>query len=55
MIRGCDAALKGPVGTPIGKGFQSVNVRLRRALDLYASLRPVKSLAGVKTRFENGS
>jgi len=51
VIRSADAALKGPVGTPIGKGFQSVNVRLRRALDLYASLRPVKSLAGVATRF----
>jgi isocitrate dehydrogenase (NAD+) len=50
-IRASDAALKGPIGTPIGKGFQSVNVRLRRALDLYASLRPVKSLAGVATRF----
>src|SRR5262249_25572836 len=53
VIRGADAALKGPVGTPIGEGFQSVNVRLRRALDLYASLRPVRSLPGVKTRFEN--
>jgi isocitrate dehydrogenase (NAD+) len=53
VVRGADAALKGPVGTPIGKGFQSVNVRLRRALDLYASLRPVKSLAGVESRFEN--
>jgi isocitrate dehydrogenase (NAD+) len=53
VIRGCDAALKGPIGTPIGKGFQSVNVRLRRALDLYASLRPVKSLPGVVTRYEN--
>ena len=51
-IRSADAALKGPVGTPIGKGFQSVNVRLRRALDLYASLRPVKSLPGVPSRFE---
>jgi isocitrate dehydrogenase (NAD+) len=50
VIRGADAALKGPVTTPIGKGFQSVNVRLRRALDLYASLRPVKSLKGVETR-----
>ena len=48
VIRSTDAALKGPVGTPIGEGFQSVNVRLRRALDLYASLRPVKSLPGVK-------
>jgi len=52
-IRSADAALKGPVGTPIGKGFQSVNVRLRRALDLYASLRPVKSLPGVPSRFED--
>jgi isocitrate dehydrogenase (NAD+) len=52
-IRAADAALKGPVTTPIGKGFQSVNVRLRRALDLYASLRPVKSLAGVKTRHDD--
>jgi isocitrate dehydrogenase (NAD+) len=50
VIRGADAALKGPVTTPIGKGFQSVNVRLRRALDLYASLRPVRSLEGVVTR-----
>lgn len=46
-------ALKGPVGTPIGKGFQSVNVRLRKALDLYANLRPIKSLPNVPTRFEN--
>jgi len=53
QIRSADAALKGPVGTPIGKGFQSVNVRLRRALDLYASLRPVKTLPGIPTRFEN--
>lgn len=52
-IRAADAALKGPIGTPIGKGFQSVNVRLRRALDLYASLRPVKSLPGVRARFEH--
>ena len=50
-IRASDAALKGPIGTPIGKGFQSVNVRLRRALDLYASLRPVESLPGVESRF----
>ena len=50
-IRAADAALKGPIGTPIGKGFQSVNVRLRRALDLYASLRPVKSLPGVPSRY----
>lgn len=45
-------ALKGPIGTPIGKGFTSVNVGLRKALDLYVSLRPVDSLAGVKTRHD---
>ncbi len=44
-------ALKGPVTTPVGKGFQSVNVRLRRALELYASLRPALSLPGVPSRF----
>jgi isocitrate dehydrogenase (NAD+) len=46
-------ALKGPVMTPIGTGFVSANVRLRKALDLYANLRPIKSLDGVKTRYEN--
>lgn len=46
-------ALKGPVTTPVGKGFQSVNVRLRKALDLYANLRPVKSLPNVPSRYEN--
>jgi isocitrate dehydrogenase (NAD+) len=45
-------ALKGPVGTPIGKGFRSVNVTLRRALDLYACVRPVRSLLGVPSRYE---
>ena len=50
-IRGADAALKGPIGTPVGKGFQSVNVRLRKALDLYASLRPVRTLEGVPSRY----
>ncbi len=44
-------ALKGPIGTPIGKGFQSVNVRLRKILDLYANFRPVKSLPGAMTHF----
>ena len=44
-------ALKGPVGTPIGGGFASVNVEIRQALQLYANLRPVFSLPGVKTRF----
>jgi len=46
-------ALKGPVTTPIGKGFTSVNVQLRKKLNLYAAVRPSHSLAGVKTRFEN--
>ena len=45
-------ALKGPVTTPIGGGFTSVNVGLRKALDLYANLRPVSNLAGVKSRFD---
>jgi len=46
-------ALKGPVTTPIGEGFTSVNVGLRKALDLYANLRPVHNLPGVQSRFEN--
>jgi len=45
-------ALKGPIGTPIGKGFRSVNVTLRQALDLYANVRPIKSLPGLEPRFE---
>ncbi|MCC6743972.1 MAG: isocitrate/isopropylmalate dehydrogenase family protein [Acidobacteria bacterium] len=44
-------ALKGPIGTPIAKGFQSVNVRLRKVLDLYSNFRPVKSLPGAETHF----
>ena len=43
-------ALKGPLTTPVGAGFASVNVALRKALDLYVSLRPVRSLPGIKTR-----
>jgi isocitrate dehydrogenase (NAD+) len=50
-IRRNRVALKGPVATPIGKGFGSVNVRLRKTLDLYASLRPVKTVPGVPVRF----
>jgi isocitrate dehydrogenase (NAD+) len=45
-------ALKGPVTTPIAEGFTSVNVGLRKALDLYANLRPVSNLAGVPSRFQ---
>jgi isocitrate dehydrogenase (NAD+) len=46
-------ALKGPCTTPVGKGFRSVNVGLRKALNLYAAVRPVRSLPGVKTRYED--
>lgn len=46
-------ALKGPVATPIGTGFVSSNVRLRKALDLYANLRPIKSLKGVPSRYQD--
>lgn len=46
-------ALKAPVTTPIGKGFRSVNVQLRKSLDLYANLRPCKNLPGVETRFKD--
>jgi len=51
-VRRNKIALKGPVGTPIGEGFTSVNVGLRKALDLYANLRPVWNLPGVPSRFE---
>src|SRR5262245_42628195 len=53
LIRKYRVALKGPCTTPVGKGFRSINVRLRQGLDLYASIRPVQSLPGVKTPFEN--
>src|SRR3954466_8016617 len=46
-------ALKGPVTTPVGKGFKSVNVQLRQKLNLYAAVRPVRNLAGVKTHYSN--
>lgn len=46
-------ALKAPVTTPIGKGFRSVNVLLRKTLDLYSNLRPCKNIEGIKTRFDN--
>jgi isocitrate dehydrogenase (NAD+) len=51
-IRKTGLALKGPVGTPIGKGFQSVNVRLRQTFELYANLRPVKNVPSVESRFQ---
>jgi len=46
-------ALKGPITTPIGKGFRSVNVTLREKLNLYANLRPIKSLEGLITKYDN--
>jgi isocitrate dehydrogenase (NAD+) len=46
-------ALKGPITTPIGAGFRSVNVAIRKELDLYACLRPCKSYPGVKSKYEN--
>src|SRR5256885_1486965 len=46
-------ALKGPVTTPVGTGFASINVRLRKTLDLYANLRPVRTMPNIKTRFDN--
>ena len=52
-IKKTKVALKAPVTTPIGKGFRSVNVALRKSLDLYANLRPCKNIEGIKTRFDN--
>ena len=51
-IRRHRVALKGPATTPIGKGFKSINVRLRQELDLYANLRPSRTLPGIPSRFE---
>ena len=50
-IRRTGVALKGPVGTPIGGGHRSVNVSLRQALDLFACVRPVRNIPGVKSRY----
>ena len=52
-IRRNRIALKGPVTTPVGKGFKSVNVQLRQKLDLYANVRPAKSLPGLDTPFKD--
>jgi isocitrate dehydrogenase (NAD+) len=51
-IRRNKVALKGPTETPVGTGHRSVNVELRKRLDLYANLRPVKTLPGVKSRYD---
>ena len=52
-IRETGVALKGPITTPVGGGFRSVNVGLRKALDLYAQVRPCKSYEGVRSRFDD--
>src|SRR5918912_4383660 len=52
-IRDAGVALKGPITTPVGGGFRSVNVALRKELDLYAQVRPCKTYPGVLTRFED--
>jgi len=52
-VRKNKIALKGPFTTPIGKGFRSINVTLRKKLNLYANKRPVRSLPGISTRYEN--
>src|SRR3989337_3821245 len=52
-IRRNKVALKGPVTTPVGYGFRSVNVALRKTLNLYACLRPCKTYPGVPTRYDN--
>jgi isocitrate dehydrogenase (NAD+) len=51
LIRRYRVALKGPCSTPVGKGFRSINVRLRKELDLFASVRPVETLPGVKVPY----
>src|SRR5436190_415826 len=52
-IRRTGVALKGPITTPVGGGFRSVNVGLRKSLDLYAQVRPCKTYEGVRTRFDD--
>ena len=52
-IRSNGVAIKGPLTTPIGTGFRSVNVALRKELDLYACLRPCKTYQGVRSRYED--
>src|SRR3954464_2684529 len=52
-IRRNRIALKGPITTPVGEGFRSVNVTLRQTLGLYANLRPARSIEGLKTRYED--
>jgi len=52
-IRANGVAIKGPITTPVGSGFRSVNVALRQALELYANVRPARTMEGVATRYED--
>src|SRR6186997_1377118 len=52
-IRANGTAIKGPITTPVGGGFRSVNVALRKSLDLYGQVRPCKTYPGVRTRYED--
>ena len=52
-VRRNRVAIKGPITTPVGSGFRSVNVALRKTLDLYACLRPARSIKGVRSRFDD--
>ena len=52
-IRRTGIAIKGPITTPVGSGFRSVNVGLRQALELYANVRPARTMKGVETRYDN--
>src|SRR5246127_3372399 len=52
-VRETGVALKGPITTPVGGGFRSVNVALRKELDMYAQVRPCKSYPGVRSRFDD--
>src|SRR2546425_4542750 len=53
LIRKHRVAIKGPCTTPVGKGFRSINVRLRQGLDLYASVRPVCTLPGIAVPYQD--
>jgi isocitrate dehydrogenase (NAD+) len=53
LLRRYRVAIKGPCTTPVGKGFRSINVRLRKELDLYASVRPVRTLPGVQVPYDH--
>src|SRR5574340_568610 len=52
-IKQTKIGLKGPITTPVGKGFRSANVALRKSLDLYANLRPAKTYKGLRSRYDD--